>query len=338
MQTKFYSVEEYNKALSTMANNEVPSSLYYKEVKPEYQGKDVYLYISDINFKNSSLNIANVQNVVNPPKLHLFVTNCNFDGGTAGYKQIYITNAQELNIDNCTFINNTVSDYGVDVNLCSIQGAIIIIKNSVFDNVGIKSAIKISARKGATDHPTDITVTTPATVDIVSISKCTFQNNVTDYTIGTTPKGEDTEPNTTSGSYTVKLSGNLTQMIIKEPYTYKKDETVEPIIIPSEMFMIKNDTESISEVITMKLTSNQVEALNNMNVAAQKAQLGTYLKANLEKGDGSYELPSATTSELGGVKQSANQAHSSADSVANLVNDFNSLIDKLIASGIMASK
>ena len=307
MQTKFYSVEEYNKALSTMANNEVPSSLYYKDVKPEYQGKDVYLYISDINFKDSSLNIANVQNVVNPPKLHLFVTNCNFDGGTTGYKQIYITNAQELNID------------------------------TVFDNVGTKSAIKISARKGATDHPTDITVTTPATVDIVSISKCTFRNNVTDYTIGTTPKGEDTEPNTTSGSYTVKLSGNLTQMIIKEPYTYKKDETVEPIIIPSEMFMIKNDTESISEVITMKLTSNQVEALNNMNVAAQKAQLGTYLKANLEKGDGSYELPSATTSELGGVKQSANQAHSSADSVANLVNDFNSLIDKLIASGIMAS-
>ena len=329
MQTKFYSVEDYNKAINVMSGN---------RINPNYNGVDVYLYVSNKKFTNQSLNIANVQNVVNPPKLHLYVTNCNFDGGTVSGKQIYITNAQELIIDNCKFTNNTVSDYGVDVNLCSIQDSIIIIKNSTFDNVGVKSAIKISARKGATDHPTDITVTTPATINIVSISKCSFMNNVNDYTIGTTPKGEDTEANTTSGHYKVKLSGNLTGINIKEPYLYKKDETVEPIYIPKEMFMIKDKTESILEVTTMELTSRQIEDLNNMNVAAQKAQLGTYLKANLEKGDSSYELPSATTSELGGVKQSANQAHSSADSVTNLVNDFNSLIDKLIASGIMASE
>lgn len=328
MQNKFYSVEDYNKAINMTSGN---------NINQVYKGLDVFLYINNKNFKNKSLDIVNVQNVINPPKLHLYITNCNFDGGTVSGKQIYITNAQELVIDNCKFTNNTVSDYGVDVNLCSIQGSVIIIKNSIFDNVGTKSAIKISARKGETDHPDDITVSTPATINTVTISKCSFVNNVNDYTIGTTPKGEDTEANTTSGYYKVKLSANLTDINIKEPYLYKKDETVEPIHIPKNMLMIKDRTQSILEVMTMELTSKQIYDLNNMNSAAQSAQLGTYLKS-MENGGGSYELPSATTSEIGGVKQSANQAHSSAQDVTNLVNDFNSLIDKLVASGIMANK
>lgn len=88
----------------------------------------------------------------------------------------------------------------------------------------------------------------------------------------------------------------------------------------------------------MELTNKQIEDINNMNVAAQNAQLGTYLKAVGGQGESSYVLPQATASVLGGVKQSANQSHSVAEDVTTLVNDLNSLIDKLIASGIMAGK
>lgn len=44
----------------------------------------------------------------------------------------------------------------------------------------------------------------------------------------------------------------------------------------------------------------------------------------------------ATTSVVGGVKQAATQANSSATDVAGLVTDFNALLAKLKAAGIMA--
>ena len=49
-----------------------------------------------------------------------------------------------------------------------------------------------------------------------------------------------------------------------------------------------------------------------------------------------YTLPAATDAALGGVKLAANQADSTADSLAGLVTDFNSLLDKLQTAGVMA--
>lgn len=71
-------------------------------------------------------------------------------------------------------------------------------------------------------------------------------------------------------------------------------------------------------------------------------------------GGGSYTLPPATTEELGGIKvgdglsveedgtlsadgitKADNQADSTATEVAELVTDFNALLSKLIAAGLM---
>ena len=52
--------------------------------------------------------------------------------------------------------------------------------------------------------------------------------------------------------------------------------------------------------------------------------------------DGVVALPNATTSVLGGVKQSANQADSVATTVELLVTDFNALLAKLKTAGLMA--
>lgn len=324
MQTIFNSVESFNKAINLQSNT----------INPEYNGKDVYLTIENKEYKNASLGIANCQNVVNPPKLHLAVKNCTFDGATVEGKQIYLTYGQEVLVENCVFKNNTVSDYGIDINQCSIQGSIIKIKDSTFDSTGIKSAIKISMRKGDTDHPSDITVTTPATISNVIIANCIFANNVCDYTIGTTPKGIDTSANTTTGNYTVELIDNSV-MNVKEPYVYNKDVVVEPVEIKAGKTIIKEIGETVTEVNKNVFTKKQIEDLDNMNVAAQRCKLGTVLNESLS-GSNTTTVPSATTESAGIVKQASAQADSTATDVETIKNDFNALIAKLKTAGIMA--
>lgn len=58
--------------------------------------------------------------------------------------------------------------------------------------------------------------------------------------------------------------------------------------------------------------------------------------ATLEDISGSaYELPAATTAAIGGVKKMTNQANTAATDVAGLVTDFNALLTKLKAAGMM---
>lgn len=196
----------------------------YKENYDAYKGKDMYIAIDGGEYTDGALDIPNMsQNDENPPKLHLTITNAKFNGATASGKNIYVTNAQELIIKNCVFQNNDVSDYAVDVNLCTIQDAVIIIENCSFIKTGTKAAVKISQRKGETDHPDDITVTTPATIASVTIKNCSFDGNVVDYNCGTTPKGEDTNANLTTGHYPMYIESNVTDMRIAMPYLVDKD-------------------------------------------------------------------------------------------------------------------
>lgn len=67
------------------------------------------------------------------------------------------------------------------------------------------------------------------------------------------------------------------------------------------------------------------------------AQSGaTAVVANMDDVNGEdYTLPAATTSALGGVKKAAAQADSVATDVAGLVTDFNALLAKLKAAGMM---
>lgn len=52
---------------------------------------------------------------------------------------------------------------------------------------------------------------------------------------------------------------------------------------------------------------------------------------------GVVALPEASTTVLGGVKQSTNQANSTATTVELLVADFNALLAKLKTAGIMVA-
>ncbi|MCQ4969162.1 head fiber protein [Atlantibacter hermannii] len=46
-------------------------------------------------------------------------------------------------------------------------------------------------------------------------------------------------------------------------------------------------------------------------------------------------VPAATTATIGGVKKMTNQANTTATDVAGLVTDFNALLTKLKAAGMM---
>ena len=59
--------------------------------------------------------------------------------------------------------------------------------------------------------------------------------------------------------------------------------------------------------------------------------------SGLEGGGGSYTLPAASASAIGGVKLAAAQADSTATELSGLVSDFNALLGKLKSAGIMAS-
>ena len=50
-----------------------------------------------------------------------------------------------------------------------------------------------------------------------------------------------------------------------------------------------------------------------------------------------YVLPAATADTLGGVKQAANQAISTASTIATLKEDFNTLLAALKTAGIMVA-
>ena len=171
----------------------------------------------------------------NPPRLYISLKGCTFNSANKGSKQIYLTNCKELILENCIFENNDISDYGLDVNLCGVLGANIRISNCVFKNNGTKSAISIKQRRGPTDHPTDIT-NSQGTIASVLIEECSFEGNIIDMKVGTSPKGEDTEANTSTGNYPLIIRNNNTDMKIQLTYLAGKDEIPQEIIIKAKEY------------------------------------------------------------------------------------------------------
>lgn len=79
----------------------------------------------------------------------------------------------------------------------------------------------------------------------------------------------------------------------------------------------------------MSLTTKQIYDLNNMNVAAQNAQLGTMVN------NPTAQISAATTTANGTVKMSANVPEAAGDNPTAA--EFKALLDALIAAGIMSA-
>lgn len=100
--------------------------------------------------------------------------------------------------------------------------------------------------------------------------------------------------------------------------------------------MAKSAKTSAVAIQSTVLTDKQVHDLNMMNKAAQNVKLGDMLKNGVGGGEGEpYVLPAATTSALGGVKQSAAVPEAAGENVTKA--EFKALLDALKTAGIMAN-
>lgn len=75
-----------------------------------------------------------------------------------------------------------------------------------------------------------------------------------------------------------------------------------------------------------------------IGTTSDKAKAGDYVPVwdEITSKPSTFTPPTATTSAIGGVKQAETQSDSVAEDVSTLVTDFNALLAKLKAAGIMA--
>ena len=155
-----------------------------------------------------------------PPRLYLTVTNSSIQNYKA--KGVYLTNVQQLVMDNVKFNDNATTeqtkingDYALDVNLIGIQDATISVTNTTFKGYsGGNAPIKVTQRGGIDDVMPDIPYyynikvegdhkvpTTPTGKPAASIASLTIENcDFTDVTgnskgdviIGSSPNADGT--------------------------------------------------------------------------------------------------------------------------------------------------
>lgn len=173
------------------------------------------------------------------------LSNCSLnagDSGDGGYKDIYLTGANSINISGCTFDGpvtaGTMSTdgYGLDLNIYSNNVSSISITNNTFNVTAGDSkkavAISIKARLGSTDHPTDLPQqATPGTIGSVNISNNYFYPQCASIYMGTGPKGSDSNANTTTGDFTMTVSNNSTDVSVYERYLYDKNTVCPPVLV-----------------------------------------------------------------------------------------------------------
>lgn len=145
-------------------------------------GAETHLTIDNLTIDGGGkmMGIVSQNQKTEPTKLYLTVTNSTIRNTNGkGVKAIYITNAQQMLLDNVTLENIQSLDYGVDLNLVGVHDAEIEIKNSNFSGVtSFDSPIKVAQRCLPGDEQTDIPACDAGIT--TSVKKLTVTNNTFD--------------------------------------------------------------------------------------------------------------------------------------------------------------
>ena len=220
---------------------------YNEAVKGDaLDGKDVYLTISRTEFKEGQFALTNVQTRPNPPRLHLTLTDCTFTGNTAGDKTnssfMYLPNCQSLVIEDCTFDTGESSlKYGINWNLCGIQGSTVEIRGCTFTGSYEKNAIKLNQRNGEDDAAEDVKPSgdgevKPATIASAVVADCTFSEGAK-IQLGSQGKGENNAAAPSTGAFPVTISNvkaeNGSEVAVELAYQAAKDADIPTITLAS---------------------------------------------------------------------------------------------------------
>ena len=237
-----------------------------------WDGKDVYLKIDGKTFTEGQFNLPNVQSRVNPPKLHLTITNCEFTGNTSGDTYgntsfMYLSNCQELRIDNCKFDAGTDGlVYGINWNLIQIEDAVVIITNCSFEGKFSKNPLKLNQRNGADDVAKDIKQYGPnqpweeeniiaASIESAVIDNCTFNctkdgttpNNV--IHLGSAGKGEGDAAAPSTGRFPVTIATGSDAVTIEKAYAAAKDAEIPTVPVPANSVVTKTESTDTDPVV-----------------------------------------------------------------------------------------
>lgn len=123
-------------------------------------------------------------------------------------KGIYMTNPQTFVMNGCTIGDvatlpmnspNTYGDYAVDLNICGIENAVVSVVGNTFTSAcGGIGALKVTQRGGVgltDDVNTDISATTSATIQSLTVSNNDFSGittDIADVVIGSSPNSSGT--------------------------------------------------------------------------------------------------------------------------------------------------
>ena len=243
---------------------------YNEAVKGDaLDGKDVYLTISRTEFKEEQFALTNVQTRPNPPRLHLTLTDCTFTGNTAGDKTnssfMYLPNCQSLVIKGCTF--NAGEDglkYGINWNLCGIQGSTVEIRGCTFTGSYEKNAIKLNQRNGEDDAAEDVKPSgdgevKPATIASAVVADCTFSEGAK-IQLGSQGKGENNAAAPSTGAFPVTISNvkaeNGSEVAVELAYQAAKDADIPTITLaPGDTFEKTQEGVLVAQVGEEKFTS-----------------------------------------------------------------------------------
>ena len=198
-------------------------------------------------FENCTFNTA----VSSTKKVSLTFNNCTFKSGYTGIggnKCIYLTSVTNLIVDGCSFEGSTSAGelpssagYALDLNLYSTDCKNIIIRNNDFNtlsseqdnNVAISIKTRLGETEQGTDRPTDLP--SDATAGTISgevlIEGNTFTEDCAKIYLGTNPKGDRTDSNTSTGAFKTLVQNNNSTLSIYLRYSFSKTEEEQPTII-----------------------------------------------------------------------------------------------------------
>ena len=178
---------------------------------------------------------------------------------------MYLPNCQSLVIKGCTFNAGESSlKYGINWNLCGIQGSTVEIRGCTFTGSYEKNAIKLNQRNGEDDVATDVKPSgdgevKPATIASAVVADCTFSEGAK-IQLGSQGKGENNAAAPSTGAFPVTISNvkaeNGSEVAVELAYQAAKDADIPTITLaPGDTFEKTQEGVLVAQVGEEKFTS-----------------------------------------------------------------------------------
>ena len=180
-----------------------------------------------------------------------------------------LPNCQSLTIDSCTFdTDDEELKYGINWNLCGIQGSEVSITNSTFTGTYKKNALKLNQRNGTDDTATDVkpddeVIPVAASIASATIGNCTFSGTNAIIALGSQGKGNSGAASPSTGAFPVEISNvktgeseEATEVVVELAYLAAENEKAPTVELGADETasksekgdLIPEDTQPVAQI------------------------------------------------------------------------------------------